>query len=155
MIVELPRAAAQPPRRAMSSRLDSSQEDMGAYSSGDDAPSLGHSPNTSAKIEAGRQRVRATFLHALKGKCESPGTKSHSSFAERKPQVLLRGLAGASTPAVTACGWLSTILTQIGATLVVQVALGHHRFFGRLHNDVLVLRRPPLHECQACHDLTR
>ena len=48
----------------MSSRLDSSQEDMGAYSSGDDAPSLGHSPNTSAKIEAGRQRVRATFLHA-------------------------------------------------------------------------------------------
>ena len=64
MIVELPRATAQPPRRAMSSRLDSSQEDMGAYSSGDDAPSLGHSPNTSAKIEAGRQRVRATFLHA-------------------------------------------------------------------------------------------
>ena len=52
----------------MSSRLDSSQEDMGAYSSGDDAPSLGHSPNTSAKIEAGRQRVRATFLHTLKGK---------------------------------------------------------------------------------------
>ena len=68
VIVELPRAAAQPPRRAMSSRLDSSQEDMGAYSSGDDAPSLGHSPNTSAKIEAGRQRVRATFLHTLKGK---------------------------------------------------------------------------------------
>ena len=71
VIVELPRAAAQPPRRAMSSRLDSSQEDMGAYSSGDDAPSLGHSPNTSAKIEAGRQRVRATFLHA-QGKMRKP-----------------------------------------------------------------------------------
>ena len=58
----------------MSSRLDSSQEDMGAYSSGDDAPSLGHSPNTSAKIEAGRQRVRATFLRALKGNVVTKAT---------------------------------------------------------------------------------